>query len=114
MCDPVTATVVAGALGFVGQQQAASKAAGAQDKATQQATAAATQTAADNKAAATAAATVADEANNRANGKQPDVAGMMGKNALDAKGGISGTMLTGPQGISPDSLLLGRTTLLGG
>ena len=114
MCDPVTATVVAGALGFVGQQQAASKAANAQNQATQQAATTATQTAAANKDAATAAASAADMANNKANGKQPDVAGLMSQNALNAKGGISGTMLTGPQGVDPQTLLLGKTTLLGG
>ncbi len=33
--------------------------------------------------------------------------------AQAGRGGPSGTMLTGPQGVSPDALQLGRTTLLG-
>lgn len=59
-------------------------------------------------------ASLADQANNRANGKQPDIAGISGANMLSAKGGQSGTMLTGPMGIDPKALLLGKSTLLGG
>jgi hypothetical protein len=66
------------------------------------------------KDAATKQADLADQANNRANGKTPDLMGLSSQNALDAKGGIGSTMLTGPQGIDPKSLLLGKTTLLGG
>jgi hypothetical protein len=58
-------------------------------------------------------AALADQANNRANGKKPNVAGLLSENAMAAKGGIGGTMLTGPTGISPNDLTLGRTTLLG-
>ena len=64
--------------------------------------------------AATQQANQADQAFNRANGKTPDLMGLSSQNAMDAKGGVSGTMLTGPTGIDPKSLLLGRTTLLGG
>lgn len=59
-------------------------------------------------------AALADQANNRANGKKPNVAGLMSENAMAAKGGISGTMLTGPGGVNPDELKLGKSTLLGG
>ena len=130
MCEPVSIGLALGAsastaaavgvaayagIGSVAlQAYGANKTADAQNKATQQATDAATQTAATNKASATAAADLADQANNRANGKQPDVAGLSSQNALNAKGGISGTMLTGPQGVDPQTLLLGKTTLLGG
>jgi hypothetical protein len=62
---------------------------------------------------ATKQADLADQANNRANGKQPDIAGMMSQNQLNAKGGQSGTMLTGNAGVDPNSLLLGKKTLLG-
>jgi hypothetical protein len=55
----------------------------------------------------------ADQAFNRANGKQPDIMSMMGQNTLNAKGGQSGTMLTGVGGIDPSTLLLGKKTLLG-
>lgn len=103
MCDPVSAVVaVVGALSYTQQKQAASQAADAQTRASETAT-----------ANATKAADQADQANNRANGKQPDIATMSSSNQLAAKGGVGGTMLTGPQGIDPKSLLLGKTTLLG-
>lgn len=56
----------------------------------------------------------ADEANNRANAKSPDTAAAMAANMLAGKSGQSGTMLTGSQGIDPNSLTLGKSTLLGG
>ena len=62
---------------------------------------------------ATKQADQADQAMNRANGKAPDLASLMGQNVLNAKGGQSGTMLTGPQGVDPNALLLGKKTLLG-
>lgn len=55
----------------------------------------------------------ADEANNRANAKAPDSAAAMAANVLAGKAGQSGTMLTGPQGVDPASLSLGKSTLLG-
>lgn len=67
-----------------------------------------------NKKALADSAAAADQANNKANAKSPDVAGLSSSNALNAKGGQSGTMLTGPQGVDPMSLLLGKKTLLGG
>lgn len=63
--------------------------------------------------AATKAASQADQANNAANAKQPDIQGIQSSNQMAAKGGVSGTMLTGPQGVDPKSLLLGKATLLG-
>lgn len=62
---------------------------------------------------AKASATAADQAFNRANGKSPDVAGLIDANKMNAKGGQSGTMLTGTQGVDPSALLLGKKTLLG-
>ncbi len=102
MCNPVAAVIgtVASALT---QRNAAKKAASAQDAATRQATEAANKQAAD-----------ADMAFNKANGKQANVQGMSSENEMAAKGGASGTMLTGPMGVDPKSLLLGKTTLLGG
>ena len=55
-----------------------------------------------------------DEATNRANSKSPDSAALMSANILAAKGGQSGTMLTGPSGVDPGSLTLGKSSLLGG
>jgi hypothetical protein len=56
----------------------------------------------------------ADQAVNRANGKKPDIGAMLAANQQAAKGGQSGTMLTGPAGIDPNVLNLGKNTLLGG
>lgn len=55
-----------------------------------------------------------DQATNRANAKSPDTAALMASNMLAAKGGQSGTMLTGPSGVDPGSLTLGKSSLLGG
>ena len=43
---------------------------------------------------------------------QPDVAGIMQQ--AGAEGGPTTTMLTGPMGVNPQDLQLGRQTLLGG
>ena len=43
---------------------------------------------------------------------QPDVGGIMQQ--AGAEGGPSTTMLTGPMGVNPQELQLGRSTLLGG
>lgn len=102
MCDPVTASIAIG--GLTGLQLYQGQEA---RKMQSQASDAAT-------AAATKAADQADQANNRLNGKQPDIMGMLSANQQAAKGGVGGTMLTGPQGVDPNSLLLGKTTLLGG
>lgn len=64
--------------------------------------------------AATATAQDAERATNRANAKTPDVAAMMAANALAGASGQSGTMLTGPGGVDPSLLTLGKSTLLGG
>jgi hypothetical protein len=104
MCDPISATMaVVGAVGAYTQHQAASKAADAQEAASTQAV-----------SNAKTQADLADQANNRANAKQPDIAGMSSSNAMAAKGGQSGTMLTGAQGVDPNALSLGKSTLLGG
>lgn len=49
-----------------------------------------------------------------ANRAEPDVAGIMGRAAADAAGGPASTMLTGPMGVNPQDLQLGRSSLLGG
>lgn len=50
---------------------------------------------------------------NKLNGKTPDSAAMMDQNTQAGKDGPSGALLTGPQGIDPSKLTLGRNTLLG-
>ena len=54
-----------------------------------------------------------DEATGRANQKSPNVNAIMAAAQQAAKGGVGGTMLTGPQGIDPSALQLGKTSLLG-
>lgn len=46
-----------------------------------------------------------------ANSQQPTLDGLIQRSA---KGSTGGTLLTGPQGVAPSSLTLGKTTLLGG
>lgn len=58
-------------------------------------------------------AAVAEQEINRRNAKQPNVAALMFGNSQGAQAGASGTSLTGPSGIDPSSLSLGRNTLLG-
>ena len=55
----------------------------------------------------------ADEATNRANQKRADPMAAMDAATQAGKAGASGTMLTGPQGVAPDLLNLGKNTLLG-
>lgn len=54
-----------------------------------------------------------DEATNRANQKTADTVGALSSAQQSGKAGASGTMLTGPQGIDPNVLSLGKSTLLG-
>lgn len=55
----------------------------------------------------------ADIANNRANQKKADVNALLKANQDAAQAGGSSTMLTGPGGVDPASLNLGKNTLLG-
>lgn len=101
--DPVTATIGAAVLGAVmsgvqGQQQA-----GAAKKAANQA-----QTNADKLYAQQ------DQENNKANARGPNTDALFAQNQVEAQQGQSGTMLTGPTGVDPNSLTLGKNTLLGG
>ena len=57
-------------------------------------------------------ADLADQANNKANAKSPDIMAMLASNS--AKGAAGSTMLTGPSGVDPSGLMLGKNTLLGG
>lgn len=69
---------------------------------------------AQNEREAKANQQAAEEAQNKANAKSPDVAAMLGAATLSSRAGQAGTLLTGPQGIDPNSLKLGKSTLLGG
>ena len=61
-----------------------------------------------------ATAQSADEANNRANQKRPNANATLAAAQQAAKGGMGGTLLTGPQGVNPGEMSLGKSTLLGG
>lgn len=80
----------------------ANQAAAGQNRALQQA-----------KKTAQAQQLASDEANNKANAKSPNVAALMSANVLNARNGQAGTMLTGPGGLDPSAMTLGKTTLLG-
>lgn len=56
-------------------------------------------------------AALAEQDMNRRNAKQPNVAALAGANG--AQTGQATTMLTGPSGVDPNSLLLGKNVLLG-
>ena len=50
---------------------------------------------------------------NQANRKKPDVSSIMQAAGESASGGAAGTMMTGPTGVNPNALSLGKSTLLG-
>jgi len=55
-----------------------------------------------------------DEQNNRMNARGPDIDALFAANELEGQQAGAGTMLTGPTGVDPNSLMLGKNTLLGG
>jgi hypothetical protein len=99
MCDPVTLMMGAGTLfsAFNGMKQASTA-----EKANEQAQQNAQQ-----------AKTDSERAQNKADQKSPNVGAMLEANTGSARSTGAGTMLTGPQGIDPDTLMLGKNTLLG-
>lgn len=56
---------------------------------------------------------LAEQDMNRLNRKSPNLKSILESNA-SGRGMTSGTMLTGPQGVSTSDLSLGRSSLLGG
>jgi hypothetical protein len=67
------------------------------------------------EAAASAAkqAKASDEAVNAATRKSPDVSSIVAASEAAQQGGVGSTMLTGPTGVDPNDLKLGKSTLLG-
>ena len=63
---------------------------------------------------AEAQATASKAAIRRSEQQAPDVASIMAAAQESGAGGPASTMLTGPAGIDPSKLTLGRNTLLGG
>lgn len=59
-------------------------------------------------------ATAAEQAANRANQKRPDTSAILDAANQAGRGGVTGTMLTGPQGVDKNAMALGRNALLGG
>lgn len=55
-----------------------------------------------------------EEATNRSLAKRPDTGAILSSAEQAAKTGTGGTMLTGAQGVDPNSLQLEKKTLLGG
>jgi len=64
--------------------------------------------------AADKARETADQQFNAANPKRPNSSALADANKMAASGGAGSTMLTSPAGVDPSSLLLGKSTLLGG
>lgn len=58
-------------------------------------------------------AQIADQEFNKANQKRADTGKMLAANQQASLSGPSGTMLTGPQGVAPGSVDIGKSTLLG-
>lgn len=56
----------------------------------------------------------AEEAQNKALAKTPDSAAILSSAEQASKSGVGGTMLTGAQGVDPNSLQLEKKSLLGG
>lgn len=102
MCEPISILAGAAAAGA-----ATSIYQGEQSRKAQKSAAAQTEQAAKKTALQ------AEEATNAANAKAPDTAALGASNREAAGGGQGSTMLTGPAGIDPASLVLGRNTLLG-
>lgn len=65
------------------------------------------------RAAAEKQAVQAEREFNRVNAKKPNVGAIVAGNQQAALAGQAGTMLTGPNGIDPTKLELGKNTLLG-
>lgn len=101
--DPVTATIGAAVLGAAVSTIQGQKQADGAKKAAQQSQAASDKLYAQQ-----------DQENNRRNARGPNTDALFNANEIDAQQGQSGTMLTGPMGVDPNSLSLGKNTLLGG
>lgn len=108
MCDPILGTILT-AIGT------AASAAGTFQQSKEMKQANKTQQAAIEQAKQASAAQLkqAEDAGNKANARRPNIDALYSANEQAAKGGPSGTMLTGPGGVDPSTLTLGRNTLLG-
>jgi hypothetical protein len=106
-------TAVAAAVGGGASVYSSAKTGAAQKEASEKSQQQAQIAAAEQEQRARAAAAKQAMEINRANTKKPNVDAIMSSAQQAAKGGASGTMLTGPSGVSQSSLALGKTSLLG-
>lgn len=72
------------------------------------------QNAAQSKTAADQLYNQQEQATNKANAKMPNTDAMFAQNQIAGQQGPSSTMLTGPMGVDPSSLSLGKNSLVGG
>lgn len=117
MSGAITAsTIIAGigAAAAVGSTAYAIKAGG--DQAATQQDALKNQNTAQQKAEAASLSNQrkSEVAQNQVNQQTPDVASILQRAATAGNAGMSSTMLTGPTGVNPGTLNLGKNTLLGG
>lgn len=108
--DPITMLAISAAVGTGYSIYQGEKAASQQEEALRQQQQAQTEA----KAQATSQERRSQQAYNAANRKSPDVGSIMAGAEQAAKSGGAGTMLTGPTGVDPNQLALGKNTLLGG
>lgn len=105
MCDPISlgiATLAVTAGGTVASISSQTKQRNAQKTA-----------AAQTQASSEAALAETERANNAANQKKPNIAGIIAEASKRSRSGPGNTMLTGPGGVASSALSLGRTSLLG-
>lgn len=103
MCWEILVPAALSIFGAVAQHEQAAKAEKTQKQAMDQASTQAAQTAA-----------LAEQANNKANAASPNTAAIQAQNQVQAQAGGGGaTMLTGPSGVDPSKLQLGKNSLLG-
>jgi uncharacterized protein HemX len=95
----VVGAVVGAAVSYAGQQRAAS---------------ASKKAAAEQRSNAEKLYAQQDQENNRRNARGPNTDALFAQNQLEGQQGETGTMLTGPSGVDPSSLSLGKNTLIGG
>ena len=102
MSGAITAVAVGSAISAAASIYQGNKQASAQKKAMAQA-----------QANADKQATAAEQAFNAANRKSPNTSEILDAATQAGRAGVSGTMLTGAQGVDKGGLALGRNTLLG-
>lgn len=110
MSGAATIAAVAAVAGTAYSVYSGERAAAAQEKAMKQQQQAQQQALEQSKKQAA----VQDQEINRANAKSPDSMSVLSRAQQDAQSGGGGTMLTGPTGVDPSLLSLGKSTLLGG